>query len=227
MRVSASQAGIISLCVYSNASNIENLTTKPCFFVYLRFDAAMERRHLQQATGGGSSSRNVALPARSISSGHKPPRLTTSTASKKQRQSFVASLPRPTAPPGGGLHQPSTGGGLHQPSTGGGQRPLPGGGYHQSNMKTPMPSISEPSRLPSLPQVSMSSFGHAADWDTQSASSTPALDYEATVDDFSAPNLFDWTPTQVILCDIDLHCVICFHIMRFSHFYYLLNADLL
>jgi len=183
MRVSASQAGIISLCVYSNASNIENLTTKPCFFVYLRFDAAMERRHLQQATGGGASLRNLAPPARSISGGRKPPRPTTSTPSKKQRQSFVAPLPRPS------------GGSLHQPSTGGGQHPLPGGGYHQSTMKAPMPSISEPSRLPSLPQVSMSSFGHAADWDTQSASSTPALDYEATVDDFSAPNLFDWTPT--------------------------------
>jgi len=64
-------------------------------------------------------------------------------------------------------------------------------------MKASMPSISEPARLPSLPgyQVSMSSFGHAADGDTQSTSSTPALDYEATVDDFSAPNLFDWTPT--------------------------------
>ena len=118
MRVSASQAGIISLCVYSNASNIENLTTKPCFFVYLRFDAAMERRHLQQATGGGASLRNLAPPARSISGGRKPPRPTTSTPSKKQRQSFVAPLPRPTAPPGGGLHQPSTGGGQH---------PLPGG----------------------------------------------------------------------------------------------------
>ena len=143
----------------------------------------MERRHLQQATGGGASLRNLAPPARSISGGRKPPRPTTSTPSKKQRQSFVAPLPRPS------------GGSLHQPSTGGGQHPLPGGGYHQSTMKAPMPSISEPSRLPSLPQVSMSSFGHAADWDTQSASSTPALDYEATVDGTSAPNLFDWTPT--------------------------------
>jgi len=167
MRVSASQAGIISLCVYSNASNIENLTTKPCFFVYLRFDAAMERRHLQQATGGGASLRNLAPPARSISGGRKPPRPTTSTPSKKQRQSFVAPLPRPS------------GGSLHQPSTGGGQHPLPGGGYHQSTMKAPMPSISE-------------SAGYE---DTQRTSSTPALDYEATVDGTSAPNLFDWTPT--------------------------------
>jgi len=64
---------------------------------------------------------------------------------------------------------------------------------NQSTMKASMPSISEPARLPSLPgyQVSMSSFGHAADGDTQSTSSTPALDYKATMDGFSAPNLFD------------------------------------
>jgi hypothetical protein len=41
-------------------------------------------------------------------------RPTTSTPSKKQRQSFVAPLPRPS------------GGGLHRPSTSGGQHPLPG-----------------------------------------------------------------------------------------------------
>jgi len=47
-------------------------------------------------------------------------------------------------------------------------------------MKAPMPSISEP----------------AGYEDTQSTSSTLALDYEATVDGFSAPDLFDWTPTS-------------------------------
>ena len=46
---------------------------------------------------------------------------------------------------------------------------------NQSSMKAPMPSISEP----------------AGYEDTQSTSSTPALDYKATVDGFSAPNLFD------------------------------------
>ena len=56
---------------------------------------------------------------------------------------------------------------------------------NQSTMKAPMPSISEPARLPSLPRYE----------DTQSTSSTPELDYEATVDGTSAPNLFDWTPT--------------------------------
>ena len=57
---------------------------------------------------------------------------------------------------------------------------------NQSSMKAPMPSISEPAGLPSLPRYE----------DAQSTSSTPALDYKATVDGFSAPNLFDWTPTQ-------------------------------
>jgi len=56
---------------------------------------------------------------------------------------------------------------------------------NQSTMKALMPSISKPARLPSLPQYE----------DTQSTS-TPALDYEATVDGFSAPDLFDWTPTS-------------------------------
>jgi len=63
---------------------------------------ALAIRHLQLATSGGVSSRNLAPPARSISGGRKPPRPTTSTPSKKQRQSFVDPLPRPTAPPGGG-----------------------------------------------------------------------------------------------------------------------------
>ncbi|KAG2583085.1 hypothetical protein PVAP13_6KG225906 [Panicum virgatum] len=51
------------------------------------------RPHLQQATGGGASSRSLAPSVRSISGGRKPPRPTTSTPSKKQRQSFVAPLP--------------------------------------------------------------------------------------------------------------------------------------
>ncbi|XP_039851448.1 vegetative cell wall protein gp1-like [Panicum virgatum] len=134
--------------------------SSPCFLPAASDANAMERRHLQQATSGGASSRNLAPPARSISGGRKPPRPTTSTPSKKQRPSFVAPLPRPTAPPGGA-----------------------NGGF--LSWQAPMPSISEPARLPSLPRYE----------DTQSTSSTPELDYEATVDGTKAPNLFDWTPT--------------------------------